>query len=297
MHTPLDRREFLRLAGLGGVVFASGLGAQGCASGGRAQGKPDDDFYFVQLSDTHWGYQGAANLDAHGTLARAVAAVNALSQPPDFIVFTGDLTHLTLDTGERRARMHGFREIARQLKVQDVRYLPGEHDASADHGEVYREFFGVSHFSFDHKGLHFVALDNVSDSKGIIGREQLDWMQADLAAQRRDTPIVVLTHRPLFDLVPQWGWATGDAASAIEILQPFSNVTVFYGHIHQEHHHMTGAIAHHAARSLIFPLPPPGSPDHKPIAWDASRPYRGIGWREVAAGRGRAQAVLEERNV
>jgi len=299
MNKNFDRREFLRLAGFGGVAFASGLGLGACstsdAAGARATDK--DDFYFVQLSDTHWGFEGPPNPDAHGTLPKAIDAVNALSEPPDFVVFTGDLTHLTLDAAVRRTRMAQFRDIAAKLKVKDVRFLPGEHDASVDHGEAFQEFFGPTHYTFDHRGVHFIALDNVSDPKGAIGEAQLAWLAADLAALPRDRPIVVLTHRPLFDLVPEWGWATADAARAIEMLQPFAHVTVFYGHIHQEHHFMTGAIAHHAARSLIFPLPAPGSPDHKPVPWDPAQPYRGMGWREIEAGAGKSAPEISERNI
>jgi len=296
MSKRIARREFLRLAGLGGVVFASGLGAGGRAAtaAGAYGSRVADDFYFVQLSDTHWGFEGPPNPDSHGTLPKAIAAVNALSVPPDLVVFTGDLTHLTPDAALRRTRLSQFREIAATLKVGDVRFLPGEHDASLDHGAVYKELFGESHYTFDHKGVHFLALDNVSDPRGAIGDEQLAWLAADLTRLPKETPIVVLAHRPLFDLVPEWGWSTPDAARAIELLTPYSNVTVFYGHIHQEHHKMTGAIAHHAARSLIFPLPTPGSPDHKPIAWDPAQPYRGLGWRQIEAGAGRKEPEIRE---
>jgi len=299
MSMPIDRREFLRLAGLGGVVFASGLGVGGCATtGARAYGpRADEDFYFVQLSDTHWGFDGPPNPDSHGTLPKAIAAINALSVPPDFVVFTGDLTHLTPDAALRRTRLSQFREIAATLNVRDVRFLPGEHDASLDQGAAYRELFGEPYYTFDHEGVHFIALDNVSDPRGAIGDEQLAWLAADLARLPKETPIVVLAHRPLFDLVPEWGWSTVDAARAIELLMPHSSVTVFYGHIHQEHHKMTGAIAHHAARSLIFPLPAPGSPDHKPVAWDPTQPYHGLGWRQIEAGRAHKEPEIREFNV
>ena len=295
MDRNIDRRDFMRLVGLGGVVFASGLGATACASvpGARPTAEADD-FYFVQLSDTHWGFEGPPNPDARGTLPKAVEAINALAQPPDFVVFTGDLTHLTPDSQLRRARMAQFRDIAARLTVPRIHYLPGEHDASLDHGQAFEELFGPTHYAFDHKGVHFIALDNVSDPRGAIGEAQLAWLAADLAKQTRDTPIVVLTHRPLFDLVPEWGWATTDAAHAIELLSPYTRVTVFYGHIHQEHHRMTGAIAHHAAKSLIFPLPAPGSADHKPLPWDPTQPYRGLGWRQIEAGQSMQEAEIRE---
>ena len=118
---------------------------------------------------------------------------------------------------------------------------------------------------------------------------------ADLKQIDRGQPIVVLTHRPLFDLYPDWDWATRDGAKAIELLTPYSNVTVFYGHIHQEHHHMTGAIAHHAAQGLMYPLPAPGSvPKKAPLPWDAAHPFRGLGYREVAARPGAGYALVEQ---
>ncbi|HTQ76314.1 MAG TPA: metallophosphoesterase [Burkholderiales bacterium] len=280
MKRAIDRRDFLKLAGLGGAVFVSGL--SGCAGMGGAK---EEDFYFVQLSDTHWGFKGPAlNPDAEGTLQKAVAAVNALSFEPDFIVFTGDLTHTTDDPAERRRRLSQFRELVGGLKNRNVRFMPGEHDASLDNGKAWKEFFGPSYYSFDHKGVHFVAIDNVSDPQARIGEEQLAWLKADLAKHDRDARIVVFTHRPLFDLYPQWDWATRDGAQAIDILMPYNNVTVFYGHIHQENHHMTAHIAHHSAKSLIFALPAPGSlPKRVPVAWDPAQPYKGLGFRGVDA--------------
>jgi hypothetical protein len=274
----MQRRDFLHLASLGGgAIFSASLA--GCATAG---GKPQDDFYFVQLSDTHWGFQGAANPDARGTLPKAVAAVNALPKAPDFIVFTGDLTHTTDDPAERRRRMAEFKQVVSELQVKTVRFMPGEHDASLDRGAAFKEMFGDTYYRFDHKGVHFIALDNVSDRGTTLGAEQLAWLQAELAKLDREAPLVVLAHRPLFPLVPQWDWHTRDGDQALALLMPHKNVTVFYGHIHQEHHQMTGHIAHHSARSLIFPLPAPGAAD-RPTAlpWDPAAPYRGLGWREV----------------
>jgi hypothetical protein len=279
-HT-LDRREFLKLAGLGSVVLVSGCSSLGHDMDAQAQ----QDFFFVQLSDSHWGFSGAeVNPDARGTLPKAVAAVNALSVEPDFIMFTGDLTHSTDDAAERHRRLAEFREIAGQLKAPLVHTMPGEHDAALDRGEAYRAFFGATHYAFDHKGVHFIVLDNVSDPTGAIGAEQLAWLKDDLAKQDQDARIVVFTHRPLFHLYPRWGWATPDGDAAIALLMPYRNVTVFYGHIHQEHHHMTGHIAHHAAHSLMFALSAPGSqPKNLPVPWDPAAPYRGLGYRRVDA--------------
>src|SRR6476646_10128032 len=152
MALTVNRRDFLKLAGIGGVVFATGLGCSSMRNGARMS--EHDDFYFVQLSDTHWGFTGPdANPDATGTLPKAVAAVNALTKQPDFIVFTGDLTHSTEDGRERRRRHGEFKEIVSALKVKDIRFMPGEHDGSLDLSKAFQEFFGPTHYTFDYKGV------------------------------------------------------------------------------------------------------------------------------------------------
>jgi hypothetical protein len=301
MNDPQNRRDFLRLASVAGIAFASGLA--GCASrtaalaspspspsGAKPSLPPVEDFFFLQLSDTHWGFEGPANPEAATTLKTTIETILSVEATPDFVVFTGDITHNTPDGELRRTRMRQALELIAPLraKVKDVRFLPGEHDASFDAGAAYREHFGESRWSFDHRGIHFVGLDNVSDSAGALGSAQLEWLAKDLAPIPRDAPIVVFAHRPLFDLYPDWDWATKDGAAAIDILAQHAHVTVFYGHIHQEHHHMTGAIAHHAARSLVFPLPAPGSvPKKAPILWDPAAPNRGIGYRAIESAHGK----------
>ena len=293
MKRTIDRRQFLRLAGMGGVVFASGLAGFAQAKSGYKDadaGGVGEDFYFVQLSDSHWGFQGpAVNPDAQGTLRKAVAEVNALSDQPDFIVFTGDLTHTTDDPAERRKRMAEFKDIVKDLRVKNVHFMPGEHDASLDSGAAYKEFFGETHYTFDFKGVHFIALDNVSDPHANLGEAQLQWLAQDLAKRDKKQHLVVFAHRPLFDLAPAWDWATPDGGKAIDLLMPFQNVVVFYGHIHQENHHMTGHIPHHSAQSLMFPLPAPMSvPKKSPLPWDAAAPYKGLGFREIDWDNGEA---------
>src|SRR5260370_16280982 len=191
MQQSIDRRQFLKLAGLGGVVFASGL-----AGRAKLAGAAQDDVYFVQLSDTHWGFNGpVVNPDAGGTLPRAVGGVNSLECAPDFIVFTGDLTHPTDDPKERRRRLAEFRDIVKGLKNKNVRFMPGEHDAALDNGQAWKEFFGASYYSFDHKGVHFVALDNVSDPAARIGEQHRAGLKPDLAKTASDRPIRGLQHR------------------------------------------------------------------------------------------------------
>lgn len=289
-----SRRDFMALAGIGGLVFASGL--PGCASYGQA-GSAQQDFSFVQLSDVHWGYSNPkVNPEPRATLMRTIAAVNTMEQKPDFVVFTGDLIQTTDDPKVRRQRLREFQEIAAGLRVPQVRFFAGEHDASLDRGEAYLEVFGGAlNYTFDHKGVHFIVLDNISDPAPILGPKQLEWLQADLARMPKEAPIVVLTHRPLFSLYPQWDWATRDGAAAIEMLMPYKNVTVFYGHIHHEHHQMTGHIAHHAALAVMFPLSPVGTaPQKTQVPWDTAQPFKGLGWRAIDASNGGSAPKLRE---
>jgi hypothetical protein len=271
-----SRRALLKIAAFGGIAFASGLPGFNLRAAAP-------DFYFVQLSDLHWGFADPkVNPDTKASLEKAIAAINAASPQPDFIVFTGDLTHMTKDPVERRKRMTEVKAMLGNLTTQTHVYLPGEHDAGGDRGAAFQEVFGKLNQSFDHKGIHFVALDNASDPKGAIGTAQLEWLAADLKAHDADTPLVVLAHRPLFDLKPDWDWFTPDSADAVALLRPFRNVTVFYGHIHQEITHPDGNVLHVSARSAMYPLPAPGSqPKKAPLPWNAAAKDHGIGWRQV----------------
>jgi hypothetical protein len=279
----IDRRDLLRLMGVGGVVFASGLA--GAAPKNKKSANDNAEFFFLQLSDTHWGYAGVSNPQADLTLKSAIATINAVRAEPEFIVFTGDVTHTTDDASTRHKRMGEFKAMVSGLKTKTLHLMPGEHDAAKDKGDAFREHFGPTHTAFDHKGVHFITLDNVSDPEGAVGSAQIDWLAADLKKIGRDTRVVVFAHRPLFNLYPEWDWWTKDGAKVIDVLLSHQNVTVFYGHIHQEHHHQTEHMAHHAARSLVFPLPAPGSaPKKAPLAWDAAAPFKGLGYRQVDLG-------------
>ena len=285
MLTQLNRRDFLKIvgaAGVGGTLFSVDLLGKDYPQDSNKTGV-QNAFFFVQLSDSHWGFNDPViNPDFAGTLKKAIAGVNALEHRPDFIVFTGDLTQTTDDDKVRRARMKEFREIIKELKVQDIKFLAGEHDAALDNGEAFKELFGDTHYTFDHKGVHFIALDNVSDPRARLGDQQLAWLSDDLKKLSKDARIVVLTHRPLFDLAADWDWATADGAKAIELLTPFKGIVVLYGHIHQVNHHTTGDIAHHSAMGLMWPLPAPHSvPKKAPVKWDPAHPYKGLGYRQI----------------
>ncbi|MGD8927193.1 MAG: metallophosphoesterase [Thioalkalispiraceae bacterium] len=279
MKNKHSRREFLKLSGLAGVVFSSGL------FGGRSKisHAADEEFYFVQLTDSHYGFnKKKINPDPVAGLNRAIDIINSLEEKPDFIMFTGDLTHTVADARIRQHRMEEFKKLVERIEVKDLKFIPGEHDASLDSGKVYQQIFGDMHYFFQHKGVNFIALDNVSNPRGILGDSQLEWLASTLNSLDKNRPLVVFAHRPLFNLYPKWGWSTGDASKAMAELEKFRHVNVFYGHIHQDHHHHSGHIAHHSARSLIFPLPKPGSTDkRKPVPWDRSKPFNGLGIRNI----------------
>jgi 3',5'-cyclic AMP phosphodiesterase CpdA len=222
-----------------------------------------------------------------GTAAfeRAVEVVNSLPQRPDFVLFTGDLTHDSEDKDEHARRMRKFKEIAGRMKVQKTFYVPGEHDAALDNGVLFREHFGETHYSFDYNGVHFIALDNVSQPKPQVGAEQIAWLKKDLARFPKTAPIVVFTHRPLFDLRPDWEWFTSDGDDVMNALAPYEHVTVLYGHIHRDDEHEDGHVKHYAARSLIFAFPDPEKVNgvKKPIAFDKDHPFQNLGIRSIAA--------------
>ncbi len=248
---------------------------------------------FTQLSDTHVGFSGPPNPTGNRAFERAVEIVNRLPQTPDLILFTGDLTHDTEDPAQHAERMRQFQKIASRLKVPVRKMVPGEHDAGLDGGALYRQFFGASSYSFDHRGVHFVALDNVSRPKPEVGAEGIDWLRKDLARYSATTPVVVFTHRPLFDLKPEWEWFTSDGDDVMNVLAPYENVTVLYGHIHREDAHSFGHARHFAARSLIFAFPDPEQvEDKKPLPFDKDKPFANLGVRALHAEPGKPPAAF-----
>jgi len=295
MTEPVDRRRFFRIAGasigVGALFHVSpmlGRSAEGrrlAALLGKSNGESPTPFSFVQLSDTHVGFSGPPNPLGTRAFESAVEQINALATPPDLVLFTGDLTHDSEKPGEHADRMRLFREIAGRLRAPLVKFVPGEHDAGLDGGKLFRDALGESHYSFDHRGVHFIALDNVSQARPNVGPEQLAWLAKDLARFPHTAPIVVFTHRPLFDLRPDWEWFTGDGDAVMNLLAPYENVTVLYGHIHRENTHVEGTATHYAARSLIFAFPDPESAaEKKPIPFDPQKPFANLGLRVVEEG-------------
>lgn len=229
---------------------------------GETPAEMPQDFHFVQISDTHIGFNKDANKDVAGTLKETIARINALPKRPDLILHTGDLTHLS-----EAEEFDTLDQLLKEVRTSQIIYVPGEHDVIGDSGKRFRERFGQGAAgqgwrSFDHRGVHFVGLVNVVDIRegglGVLGREQLDWLQKDLGARSSDMPIVVFAHIPLWNVYTQWGWGTDDAAEALTYLKRFASVTVLNGHIHQVMKKVEGQVTFHTAMSTAFPQPEPG---------------------------------------
>jgi predicted phosphodiesterase len=284
-----SRRDLLRLAGGAlwvGVASACGASARSAAGPGAGAGTsgPEDagGFLMFQLTDTHWGYKGAANPEAGAAFERAVSEIARWPSKPALVVHTGDVTHMTSDAAERKARLETAKAMLAKLGTE-LLVIPGEHDAAADHGEAFRAVFGPTHHARQLRGVYLIAIDNVSDPKGGIGDEQLAWLEQEVAKVPADRPLLVFTHRPLFTLAQPWDWYTQDGERALAILDKHPNTTVFYGHIHQALIHKTNATLHVSTRSLVFPLPAPMSqPARAPLPWDAAAVDHGLGYRGIA---------------
>jgi 3',5'-cyclic-AMP phosphodiesterase len=238
---------------------------------------------FVQISDSHIGFDKAANPDVTTTLDAAIAKVNALETPPEFVLHTGDLSHLSkpseFDTLDQRLK---------SMRTDQIHYVPGEHDVLNDDGQQYRERYGKGTrgdgwYSFDQKGVHFIGLVNVMNLKagglGNLGKEQLEWVEDDVKHLKSSTPIVVFAHIPLWSVYPEWGWGTDDGAQALGYLKRFGSVSVLNGHIHQVMQKVEGNVTFHTAMSTAFPQPQPGtapSPGPMKVPADKLRGLLGV---------------------
>jgi 3',5'-cyclic AMP phosphodiesterase CpdA len=269
----IDRRNFLSCmawAGTGllwtmaGGVPTSKLFAATAGGAGGATGHAGSGFSFVQISDSHIGFNKAANQDVTGTLKLALDKIDRLPGEPDLLLHTGDITH-----SSKPAEFDTAQQLIKGVKAGETFYVPGEHDIASDDGALYLERFGKGTkgrgwYSFTHKGVHFVGLNNCQqvDAMGKMGDDQLSWLKGDLASLSPSTPIVIFAHIPLWMVYPDWGWGTPDAAEALTYLKRFGSVTVLNGHIHQVVQKVEGKVAFHTAASTAFPQPAPGSAPH-----------------------------------
>ena len=299
-----DRRGFLKcMAWAGtGALFAIEGGIAGSIGLDSALAAPvtrgaTTPFTFVQLSDSHIGFNKPPNADARSTFAEAIAKVESLPQQPDFIIHTGDVSQLSRDDE--------FDDAEQMLKATGlpVFFIPGEHDMlDPDGGKAFLSRFGkgtkgAGWYSFDHRGVHFIALVNVADLKpggmGNLGAEQLAWLKADLAERSSSTPIVVFAHIPLWTVYADWGWGTDDAEQALKLLARFGSVTVLNGHIHQITQKVEGRVAFHTARSTAFPQPAPGSaPSPGPLKVPPEQLHSMLGITDAMFVRGHERIAL-----
>ncbi|MBV8911286.1 MAG: metallophosphoesterase [Gammaproteobacteria bacterium] len=217
---------------------------------------------FLQISDTHIGFHKDANPDVAGTLSATIDLANGLPEPPALVLHTGDITHLS-----KPGEFDLAEQMLRRLRSSELHTVPGEHDVADATVTEYFDRFGKAsarkgYYSFDHSGVHFIALINVLHASdggaGFLGDEQLAWAKADLAARTSSTPIVVFAHMPLWNIYEPWGWRTTDSDALLEMLRRFGSVTVLNGHIHQIVQKVEGNITFHTARSTAYPQPAPG---------------------------------------
>jgi 3',5'-cyclic AMP phosphodiesterase CpdA len=266
----------------GGVPKSSLLGSAQAAETG---------FSFMQISDSHVGFDKPANPNALGTLQEAIGKVVAMPAKPAFMIHTGDISHLS-----KPKQFDDADQVIGQARL-DVHYVPGEHDVIDEtQGKTYLERYGktakgAGWYSFDQAGVHFIGLVNVVDLKaggmGNLGADQLAWLADDLKGKSASTPIVVFAHIPLWTIAPEWGWGTQDSAQALSLLAPFGSVTVLNGHIHQLMQKVEGNVTFHTARSTAFPQPAPGAaPAPGPMLVPAGELRGLLGVRTVAFKQG-----------
>jgi 3',5'-cyclic AMP phosphodiesterase CpdA len=265
----LSRRNALKCLAYGGAgtLFALSGGvftpidlamAAGDKQGAAKFGRP----LFVQISDSHIGFNKEANPDVNGTLTQTIDIVNGMSDQPALIIHTGDITHLS-----KPAEFDLAQQLFSRLRTTEMHTVPGEHDTTDSTVTEYFNRFGKAsdnkgYYSFDHAGVHFIGLINVLQFKpgglGTLGEEQLAWVASDLKGRSASTPIVVFAHMPLWTIYEPWGWGTGDADQLLSQLRRFGSVTVLNGHIHQIVQKVEGNMTFHTARSTSYPQPAAG---------------------------------------
>jgi 3',5'-cyclic AMP phosphodiesterase CpdA len=285
----IDRRGFLKCmawAGAGVVWAMKGGLLTARAFGDDVSATQNADFTFAQISDSHVGFNKGVYTDVVGTFQLAVSKINAQPKAPDLVLHTGDLTHLS-----KPAEFDTVSQIMKSINTKQSFFVPGEHDYFVDDGKRYLERFGKGTLgtgwqSFDYKGVHFMGLVNVANLSngqtglGMLGEEQLQWIEKDLASLSSSTPVVVFAHVPLWTVYEKWGWGTQDSARALSLLNRFGSVSVLNGHIHQIMQKVEGNVTFHTARSTAFPQPQPGKAESpgpmKNVAAEKLKTYLGL---------------------
>jgi 3',5'-cyclic-AMP phosphodiesterase len=304
----VDRRGFLKCmawVGTGTFLVLQGGVLKSFALSEAARGMAKDmkaGLSFVQISDSHMGFNKPANPDVAGTFREAIAKINALPVQPEFILHTGDISHLS-----RPEEFDTVDQLLKSASASQVYFVPGEHDVLNDNGKEYRERYakgslGDGWYSFDHKGVHFVGLVNVMNLKagglGNLGSEQLEWLEKDVKHLKSSTPVIVFAHIPLWSVYPEWGWGTEDSAQALGYLKRFGSVSVLNGHIHQVMQKVEGNVTFHTATSTAFPQPQPGTaPSPGPMKVPAEKLRGLLGVTDVNFVRGKQQLAIIDSSL
>jgi 3',5'-cyclic AMP phosphodiesterase CpdA len=301
----MTRRQLLRhSAWFGAAVGFAVVGGEvishvaGTASASHAGARPT--LRFAQVSDSHIGFSGPPNPDVTGTFGHAIDQLNGLGYTPDFVIHTGDLTHLSTPEQFDQAK-----QMLSKLHTPHVFTVPGEHDSVDDGGQKYRSVFGAGTrgdgwYSFDIAGVHVIALVNTLNLKklGHLGVDQLEFVEKDVAGLSNDTPIIVFSHIPLFAMYPDWGWGTDDATQALSYLSRFSSVTCLNGHVHQLFSKTEGNVTFYSGTTTAYPLPHPGDgPAPKPVTLPAGKLRDALGVREVNYTKGQTALALKETTL
>jgi 3',5'-cyclic AMP phosphodiesterase CpdA len=301
----MNRRQLIRhTAWFGAAVGLAVAGGEvishvaGSASAAHAPARPA--LRFAQVSDSHIGFAGAPNPNVADTFGHAIDRINNLGYTPDFVIHTGDLTHLSTPD-----QFDQVKQMMSKLQTPHVFTVPGEHDSVDDAGQKYRSVFGAGTrgdgwYSFDIAGVHVIALVNTLNLKklGHLGADQLDFVQKDVAGLSNDTPIIVFSHIPLFAMYPDWGWGTDDATQALSYLSRFSSVTCLNGHVHQLFSKTEGNVHFYSGTTTAYPLPHPGDgPAPKPVTLPAGKLGDALGVREVSYTKGQTALALKETRL
>ncbi len=301
-HT-MSRRQLMRHSAWFGaavvLTVSAGEVASHVAGNAAAAHKSQPTFTFAQVSDSHIGFNGTANTDVTGSFEKAIDAINGLERTPDFVIHTGDLTHLSTP-----GQFDQVKHMLSELKTPHVFTVPGEHDSTDDAGQKYRQAFGAGTrgdgwYAFRIADVQVIGLVNTLNMNklGHLGTDQLEFVEKTVAPLSSDTPIIVFSHIPLFAMYPAWGWGTDDAAQALSYLKRFSSVTCLNGHVHQLFTKKEGNVTFYSGTTTAYPLPHPGDgPAPKPLTLPAGQLHDALGVREVSYAHGsRALAVTEQK--
>ena len=237
----------------GGVPHSLGLIDQALAADAKG-------LTFLQISDSHIGFDKPANPNAKGTLEEAIERIKAIQTKPAFMIYTGDITHLSKEFDRRRRKDHLAGQARGALRAGRARRDRSRDQAVQGTLRPRHQRPRVLQLRCQWRALRRSCQRRHSRGRGMgsLGDEQLEWMEDDLKGRSASTPIVVFAHIPLWTVYPEWGWGTEDSGRALAYMKRFGSVTVLNGHIHQVMQKVEGNVTF-TARSTAFPQPAPGT--------------------------------------